>query len=52
MFWTPLTGSSIALVDAERQWFKARHGLDVQETHRDHAFCAYTILGPQGCSTL
>jgi diguanylate cyclase (GGDEF)-like protein len=44
-----LTGSPIAiisLVDAERQWFKARHGLDVAETHRDHAFCAYTILDP------
>ena len=44
-----LTGSPIALValvDAERQWFKARHGLDVQETHRDHAFCAHTILDP------
>jgi signal transduction histidine kinase/CheY-like chemotaxis protein len=34
----------ISLVDKDRQWLKARYGLDVQETPRDHAFCAYTIL--------
>jgi diguanylate cyclase (GGDEF)-like protein len=42
-----LTGSpmaSIALVGAERQWFKARHGLDAAETLRDHSFCAHAIL--------
>lgn len=33
----------ITLVDAERQWFKARIGMEVPETPRDHAFCAYTI---------
>ena len=44
-----LTGSPIALVslvDADRQWFKARHGIDVAETPRDMAFCAHTILDP------
>jgi diguanylate cyclase (GGDEF)-like protein/PAS domain S-box-containing protein len=36
----------VSLVDAERQWFKAELGLGgVQETHRDHAFCAHAILG-------
>jgi signal transduction histidine kinase len=37
--------SLVSLVDAERQWFKARIGLDVTETSRDLSFCAYAILG-------
>lgn len=36
--------SLISLVDAERQWFKARVGLSVEETHRNFAFCSYAIL--------
>jgi GAF domain-containing protein len=35
----------LSLVDAHRQWFKARVGLNFDQTHRDHAFCAHTILG-------
>ncbi len=35
----------MSLVDADRQWLKARIGLDVAETPREHAFCSYTILG-------
>lgn len=36
--------SVVSLVDDERQWFKARVGLDACETGRDEAFCTYAIL--------
>lgn len=35
----------VTLVDASRQWFKARVGLAVPETPRAHAFCAHAIVG-------
>ncbi|MBU6353690.1 MAG: sensor domain-containing diguanylate cyclase [Cyanobacteria bacterium REEB498] len=35
----------VSLVDRDRQWFLARHGLDVEETPRRMAFCAHTIAG-------
>ena len=33
----------ISLVDGERQWFLARHGLEAQQTPRHMAFCAHAI---------
>ncbi|WP_232540100.1 GAF domain-containing protein [Azohydromonas aeria] len=37
--------AAVSLVDAERQWFKARVGLEPQQTPRDISFCAHAILG-------
>lgn len=36
----------VSLVDRERQWFKASHGLDGTGTHRDEAFCSHAIEAP------
>ena len=33
----------ISLVDASRQWFKARVGFDRRETPRAHSFCAHAL---------
>ena len=33
----------VTLVDRDRQWFKARVGLDQQQTPRDVAFCSHAI---------
>lgn len=34
----------ISLVDEDRQWFKAKLGLDVDQTPRDISFCGHAIL--------
>ena len=34
----------VAMIDADRQWFKSRCGLKALQTSRDVSFCAHTIL--------
>jgi diguanylate cyclase (GGDEF)-like protein len=36
--------SLVSLVDSDRQWFKARCGIEGRETPRTVAFCAWTVL--------
>jgi len=33
----------VSLVDADRQWFKARYGLEASETSRDVSFCGHVV---------
>lgn len=45
-----IAGSPMAMVsflDTDRQWFKARVGIRLDQTSRDQAFCAHAILRPQ-----
>lgn len=37
----------VSLVDADRQWFKSRQGLDLTETPRAVSFCSHAILGDE-----
>ena len=48
---TQITGAPMALVSlltSERQWFKARTGVEIGETPRDWAFCSHAILQAEG----
>lgn len=44
MFNTPF--ALIALVDAERLWFKSRHCFEATQNPRDVSFCGHAILAP------
>lgn len=35
--------AAVSLVDRDRQWFKAGHGLGLQETPREWSFCAHAL---------
>lgn len=37
----------VSLIDSDRQWFKARVGIEVAQTPRNIALCAHAILEPE-----
>jgi diguanylate cyclase (GGDEF)-like protein/PAS domain S-box-containing protein len=41
---TPM--SAVSLLDTDRQWFKARHGIDFCQTERSVSFCQHALFHP------
>ncbi|MDF2999840.1 MAG: hypothetical protein K0R27_5477, partial [Xanthobacteraceae bacterium] len=37
---------AVSLIDRDRQWFKARAGVDMEGTSREHSFSTWTIMSP------
>ena len=42
----------VTLLDADRQWFKAKVGIDGEGTPRSEAFCAHAIMQPDDVMTV
>lgn len=40
---TDTSMSALSLVDARRQWFKSKYGLNLSETPRQYSFCSHVI---------
>lgn len=36
--------AAVSLIDRERQWFKASHGVELRESSRDQSICGHAIL--------
>ncbi len=37
----------LSFVDTDRQWVKAKVGIELEQTHRDVAFCAHAVTGKE-----
>lgn len=44
--WCEVPIAAVSLVDAERQWFKAKVGLAASQTPREQSFCSHALLRP------
>ncbi|WP_428503173.1 diguanylate cyclase domain-containing protein [Roseateles sp.] len=44
--WCGVPVAAISVIDADRQWFKACCGLDLNESPREQSFCTHAIVQP------